>query len=124
VPAYPTGGITIAATYPPQTASINFSWHDTEYNADELIVAKDSNFNLIVVDQFTAADYYVASLESGNTYYWKVKQYNTTSGTYGDTSQTETFTLSRTSRSPKKTSSKSKKSQLRCWLVSLRRCPR
>jgi len=97
VPAYPTGGLTISATYPPQTSSINFSWHDTEYNADELIVAKDTNFNLIVVDQFTAADYYVASLESGNTYYWKVKQYNTTSGTYGDTSQIETFTLSRIS---------------------------
>jgi len=103
VPAYPTGGMTIAATYPPQTSTINFSWHDTEYNADELIVAKDTNFNLIVVDQFTANDYYAANLESGNTYFWKVRQYNTTSGTYGDTSQTENFTLSRSSTSTNNT---------------------
>jgi len=97
VPSYPTGGITIAGVYPPQTTSINFSWHDTEYPSDELIVAKDSAFNIIVVDTYTSNDYYDATLESGQTYYWKVRQYNLTTPIYGKTSATANFTISQTS---------------------------
>lgn len=92
VPSYPTN-ITIAATYPPQTTTINFTWHDTEYPADEIIVARDAAFNLIVVDDFVSTDYKVANLDSGLQYFWKVRQYNGTTGTYGDTSQVETFTI-------------------------------
>ena len=93
VPAYPVGGLNIPITTPPMTTAIDFSWHDTEYPADELIVASDSNFNLIVADVYTSADTYSVTLGEG-TYYWKVLQYNTTTSTFGDTSATQTFTLS------------------------------
>jgi len=90
---YPINGSTIVATYPPQTTDINFTWHDSEYAANELIVARDINFNLIEVDIFTSDDFYSATLNNNQTYYWKIRQYNTTTGTYGDTSATHNFTL-------------------------------
>ena len=99
VPAYPTGGMTITATYPPQTTDINFSWHDTVYSGDRLEVATDSNFNIKVVDVTITNDYYLATLNSGDTYYWRVRQYNTTTGTYGITSRTENFSITSASNS-------------------------
>jgi hypothetical protein len=93
VPAYPTGGMILYTTYPPLTKTVNFSWHDTEYSADELIVAEDSDFNLIIVDTYTSNDYYSTELQYGKTYFWKVKQYNSATGLFGDTSSVETFSI-------------------------------
>lgn len=92
VPAYPVGGITIAGTYPPITSNVNFTWHDTVYPADELIIAEDTGFNIIVHDSFYSTDYANVMLEGGR-YYWKIKQYNSTSASFGNTSATQTFTL-------------------------------
>lgn len=94
--SYPINGSTITSIYPPQTATINFTWHDSEYAADELIVARDINFNIIDVDIFTSNDFYSATLNNNQTYYWKIRQYNTTTGTYGDTSTTHNFTITST----------------------------
>lgn len=95
VPAYPVGGITISGTYPPLTSTINFTWHDTEYLADRLTIAEDSGFNIIAHDSYYSTDYALVELEAG-TYYWKVQQYDSTNGTFGDTSAAQTFTLTST----------------------------
>lgn len=93
---YPLNGSTINATYPPHTASINFTWNDTEYPADELLVSIDEDFNLLYVDIFTSNDYYTASLDVDQKYYWKIKQYNSTTETYGETTAVDNFTITST----------------------------
>lgn len=86
VPAYPTGGMSLTGS------SINFTWHDTEYPADELLVSMNPGYTALVYDSITTNDYANVSLPSG-TYYWKVKQYNSTTATYGDTSLSNTVSL-------------------------------
>jgi hypothetical protein len=88
VPAYPVGGLIIS----PVPASVSFSWHDTIYPSDELIVSTDIGFGTIIVDTFTNADSFNVVLPIG-TYYWKVRQWNSTSLTYGITSATQTFSV-------------------------------
>jgi len=39
---------------------------------------------MVVIDKFTSADSYTVNVGAG-TYYWKVKQYNATTSTYGTT---------------------------------------
>lgn len=84
--AYPTGGMSLTGTH------INFSWHDTEYPADQLLVSTDSGFLTLYYDSTISTDYANITLPAG-TYYWKVRQYNSTTGTYGDTSPTQTVSL-------------------------------
>lgn len=91
VPAYPVGGLIINPTE--ATTYVNFSWHDTVYPQDEIIIATDSGFTNMVHDAFHSTDYANISLTVGTTYYWKVKQFNSGTGSYGNTSAIQTFTL-------------------------------
>jgi len=93
---YPINGSTITSIYPPQTANVNFTWHDSEYSSDEIIISTDTNFNVIAADVFTTNDYYLATLDVDTKYYWKIKQYDSTNSTYGDTSTVHNFTISST----------------------------
>ena len=88
----PLNGSSQSKSYPPLTSLVNFTWNDQSLYNSHLLVAKDSNFNLISVDTITANNYSVQSLEAGN-YWWKVRYYNSTSGTYGNYSDTFNFTL-------------------------------
>jgi len=94
---YPLNGSIITKTYPPLTSSVNFTWEDyintsasLSYN---LLIAKDDNFNLITVNTIVPTNYSIQSIEAGN-YWWKLRSYNSTSGTYGTWSDTSNFTLS------------------------------
>jgi hypothetical protein len=79
--------------YPPLNADLNFTWTSNVNNlSSNLIIAKDSNFNLISVDTTIANNYSVQSLEAGN-YWWKARYYNSTSGLYSPYSNTSFFTL-------------------------------
>ena len=79
-------------TYPPLTTTINFTWQYMDLQTSNILIAKDSNFNLISVNTITSNNYSAQSLEAGN-YWWKVRYYSSTSGTYGNYSDTSNFTL-------------------------------
>lgn len=91
VPAYPVGGLNIPVTS--ATTYVNFSWHDTVYPQDELIIATDSGFANVIHDAFHSTDYANLSLTVGTTYYWKVRQFDAGTGSFGNTSAIQTFTL-------------------------------
>jgi len=88
---YPVS-ININKSYPPLTENINFTWFKENNVSSNIIIAKDQNFNLIAVDTITSNNYSVQSLEAGN-YWWKVRYYNATSGTYYPYSNVSNFTL-------------------------------
>jgi len=88
----PTNASAQTKSYPPLTTPINFTWsYNTVLNSN-LLIAKDSNFDLISVNTITSNNYSIQSLEAGN-YWWKVCYYNSTSGTCGDYSNVFNFTL-------------------------------
>src|SRR3989337_2592603 len=83
----------LTKTYPPITSDIYFSWDNFNFSLNSnLKVAKDTNFNLIAVDTIVSTNYSNQSLEAGN-YWWKVRYYNSTAGTYGNYSDTFNFTI-------------------------------
>lgn len=87
----PINSTTVFKDYPPLTKTISFTWALSLENSN-LIIAKDSNFDIIVVDTITSNNYSTQSLEAGN-YWWKVRYYNSTSETYSNYSDTFNFTL-------------------------------
>ena len=91
----PVNGSTQIKTYPPLVTPINFTWSNYSIYNSNLIVAKDIYFNLIAVDTITANNYSIQPLDAGN-YWWKVRYYNSTSGIYGNWSDTFNFTLQAT----------------------------
>ncbi len=94
----PSNGSSVSMTYPPLTASMTFSWSNisTLSPAYNILVAKDQNFNLIVVDTLTARNSSAQTLESGN-YWWKVRYYDSVAETYDNYSDVFNFTLTATS---------------------------
>ncbi len=80
--------------YPPLITEFNFLWSVTNslvvhYN---LIIAKDSSFNLISSDTTFSGTSKTISLDSG-TYWYKVRPYYTELGTYGSYTGAWTFSL-------------------------------
>ena len=76
--------------------NVYFSWYhpyNTEFN---IKIAKDIGFNLLTVDKTISANYTTESLEPA-AYYWKVRTYDSTSGTYGEYSNVSSFNLIRNS---------------------------
>ncbi len=91
----PANQSTLSKNYPPLTETIFFNWSNSAEDNYNLKISKDINFNLLAVDTVTTNNYSVQSLEAGN-YWWKVKYYNATSGTYGNYSNVYNFTLTNT----------------------------
>ncbi len=91
----PANSSALTKAYPPLTSSINFTWFGDPVLSSNLLVAKDSNFNLIAIDTTVTTNYLNQSLEAGN-YWWKVRYYNSTSGTYSSYSNVFNFTLTNT----------------------------
>jgi len=89
---YPAINSSLYKNYPPLTTDINFSWERINSYSSNLLISKDSSFNIIAVDTTTANNFSIQSLEAGD-YWWKVRYYNSTSGTYGSYSDTSNFTL-------------------------------
>lgn len=93
----PVNGSSQTMTFPPLTTSVNFTWTtDTSGLSSNILIAKDVNFNLIETDTTTTNNYSVQSLEAG-THYWKVRYYNSTSGSYSNYSEYNYFTITSTS---------------------------
>lgn len=89
----PSNGSTTNVTYPPLLHEINLKWNPTTIqNAYRYQVAKDSSFNQIVEDDYTAYTEETVSLTEG-TYYWRVYPYNTNTETLGTVSDTYSFTI-------------------------------
>jgi len=93
----PTNGSTQAMVFPPLTTDINFTWTESGGTGwdSNLLVSEDINFNLIEVDTTTSNNYSVQALEAG-THYWKVRYYNSTSGSYSNYSNYSYFTITST----------------------------
>ncbi|MCZ7361903.1 MAG: discoidin domain-containing protein [Candidatus Methanoperedens sp.] len=88
----PVNASNLTKIYPPLTTSINFTWLDMGISSSNLLIAKDIYFNLIAVNTTVSTNYSSQSLEAGN-YWWKVRYYNSTAGTYGNYSDTFNFTI-------------------------------
>jgi len=88
----PANNSVLTKSYPPLTSNIYFSWSTVGYPYYNLMVAKDSSFNLPVSDLFSTTPHQTISLPAGN-YWWKVQSYNPNTLIYGGWSPTFNFTL-------------------------------
>jgi len=95
---YPYNTSTLSFTFPPQIDDVNFSWLPIGSSGYQIMVAKDSNFNIMVADTTTTNNYSMHSLDAA-TYYWKVRTYNDAGATLGNWSDVFTFTHASTTAS-------------------------
>ena len=91
----PVNGSVYYFSYPDFTHNVLFTWSNIypDYN---IKAAKDNGFNLLVVDKVISTNYSTELLEPA-AYYWKVRTYDSTSGTYGEYSNVSSFNLIRNS---------------------------
>lgn len=89
-PAYPVGNHSITGTG--ATQPITFLWYDDVASSDEINIATDSGFTNIIHSGIHATDTATVTLDSNTTYYWRVRQI-AGGGGYGNTSETQKFTL-------------------------------
>ncbi len=94
----PANGSSVNFNYPPQFGDVAFSWSRIGASGYNIIIAKDSNFNVIVTNITTIINSTTQTLEAG-VFYWKVRTYNSgeISGNYSNTS---TFTNIATTGTP------------------------
>ncbi len=81
-------------TYPDITHDIYFSWTDIPATYKNIKISKDPNFNLLVEDSITSSNYTIKSL-APSIYYWKVREYDISSGDYSNYSNVFNFILTR-----------------------------
>lgn len=91
----PVNGSSQSFTYPPMTTPVTFSWNSVGTSYYELMVSQTSGFTIIVSDTYVSATSSNISLSEGD-YWWKVRDYNSTTGVYGPWSDVSNFTLSKT----------------------------
>lgn len=93
VPLYsPANSSTVTDTFPPLTSNINFTWGYSPPLQYHLQISKDANFSILTYDDVISDNYSVQAL-SADDYWWRVRLYNSTSGTYYNWSSTYSFTL-------------------------------
>jgi len=92
----PANNTTINSTFPPLLDDITFTWAQ-QCSSYQFVLAQDNLFNLVVADEHVAfgQNYTTVSLLEGN-YYWRVRTYNSSSGEYGNWTNTSQFTLNKT----------------------------
>lgn len=89
----PANGSTINESYPPLDTPVNFSWNSVGYPYYELVISRTSSFSLIVSDTYTTETSKNVSLSTGQ-YWWKVRNYNPTTESWGEYSPTFNFNIS------------------------------
>jgi hypothetical protein len=77
----PTNGSTITFDYPPMYDEVTFSWADFT-GTSQIQIAEDSAFSNVVYSDETTDNSVTASLAAG-TYYWRVRSYDSVTGSYG-----------------------------------------
>lgn len=93
---YPVNASTTSMVFPPLTTNVDFNWSQDSVLSSNLIISKDINFNVIEADVTTTNNFSTQALEAG-THYWKVRYYNSTTGTYYNYSNYSYFTITSTS---------------------------
>ncbi len=85
----PVNGSLVTFNYPPQYGNIEFTWQKITTSGYNIQVSKDTNFNIIVVDNSVSTNTSTNSIEQG-VYYWRVRTFN--SGVGGNWSNISVFT--------------------------------